>query len=89
MMSIRLGAVALIAAATAALGGCASEPQAQSQQAAADRNPCIGVAPATGSMVRRKEDCGGAAAAQRDANTQEMIEQIRNSQGIGRSVVKP
>jgi hypothetical protein len=80
----RTAGAALLAASATVLFGCAAEPQGP--QAAADaRNPCIGVAPATGTIVRRSADCGGA----KDANTQEMIDQIRATQSIGRSPVKP
>jgi hypothetical protein len=50
-------AAAFVAAsALFVLAGCASEPQSAEQTAA--RNPCLGSEPATGTMLRRKEDCG-------------------------------
>jgi uncharacterized membrane protein len=57
MKSFRLSAAAFLAASIAVLAGCASE-QPQQQQTAEASNPCLGVAPATGSIIRRKEDCG-------------------------------
>ena len=70
------GAAALIAAATMILGGCAAEQQKPEQQAQA--NPCNGVAPPTGTMLRRKEDCG---ASQNNGQLpQDVIDEIRRSQ---------
>jgi hypothetical protein len=85
MKFFRIATAALLAASATVLAGCAAEPQGP--QAAADaRNPCIGVAPATGTIVRRSADCGGS---NRNAATQEMIDEIRATQSIGRSPVKP
>jgi hypothetical protein len=85
MKSFRFAAAALVTASAAVLGGCASEQQAQqpqAQQVAQDRNPCTGVAPPTGSLVRRKEDCGGSA----DRTvTQEVMDQLRAQQTLGRT----
>jgi hypothetical protein len=59
MKGICTGALALIAASTMFLGGCASDPPQVAQKEADKSNSCLGVAPATGTMVRRKEDCAG------------------------------
>jgi hypothetical protein len=76
----------LAAASAVFLAGCAAEtPPGQTAEA---KNPCTGVAPATGTMIRKKEDCGGTSEASA-ANTKEMIEQIKNAQGMGRSPVAP
>jgi hypothetical protein len=80
-----IGAAALIAASALVLGGCATQPEAT--KTAEATNPCVGVAPPTGSLVRRKEDCG--ARSQDDASKQMMIDQIRSQPGLGGSVVKP
>ena len=56
MTSYRSPAAFLGAATLLLLGACAaSETQ---QQSATDRDPCLGVAPATGTMIVRKADCG-------------------------------
>lgn len=60
MKVICTGALALIAASTLFMGGCASDqPQVAQAKEAEKTNSCLGVAPATGTMVRRKEDCSG------------------------------
>jgi hypothetical protein len=48
-----------VAAAVLLLAGCASEPAepAKPEVAAADKADCRGVAPATGTLLRKKEDC--------------------------------
>lgn len=69
--------IASLAAASAVfLAGCAAEPAHEQPQAAAASatNPCLGVAPSTGSMVRRKEDCG---ARQTSNVSPEDLEQFR------------
>ena len=78
-------AVGLAAASMVALGGCAADQPnvAKAQEA----NPCIGVPPPTGSLVRRKEDCG--ARSQDEQAKQDMIDAIRSRGGLGGSVVKP
>jgi len=68
-------AAALIAAATMILGGCAAEQPKPEQQAQA--NPCTGVAPPTGTMLRRKEDCGATGNGQLP---QDVIDEIRRAQ---------
>jgi uncharacterized membrane protein len=50
--SLSLAAVA----AALSLAGCASEP-AKPEVATAEKVDCRGVAPATGSLLRKKEDC--------------------------------
>ena len=51
-------AAAFAAASTfLVLAGCASDPKAATAQEEA-RNPCLGYEPPTGSIVRRKSDCG-------------------------------
>jgi hypothetical protein len=51
-------AAAFVAASSLfVLAGCASGPQGTEQASAP--NPCLGSEPATGTMLRRKEDCGG------------------------------
>lgn len=54
-------AAAFVAASTLfVLSGCASDPKATTAQEEA-HNPCLGYEPPTGSMVRRKSDCGATA----------------------------
>jgi hypothetical protein len=78
MKCLGLGAAASIALSAALCGGCAT--QEQGQQQAAERNPCVGVAPATGSLIRRSSDCGGSrASAADDAAKQQIMDEIRNS----------
>jgi len=71
------GAAAAIAVATIVLAGCAADqPQKPEQQAQA--NSCIGVDPPTGSLLRRKEDCG---ASRNDGHLpQDVIDDIRRAQ---------
>jgi hypothetical protein len=76
MKLLSSGAAALIAAATIVLGGCAAEQPKPEQQAQA--SPCTGVAPPTGTMLRRKEDCGGSRA--EGGLSQDVIDQIRRDQ---------
>jgi hypothetical protein len=45
-----------LAAVAASLAGCAAEPAAP-KTAAEPAVSCVGVAPTTGTMLRRKEDC--------------------------------
>jgi hypothetical protein len=54
MKSHRPAAALLIAASSLVLAACATD----SQQVSQDRDPCLGVAPATGTMIVRKADCG-------------------------------
>ena len=86
----RFAAVAAFAAASATvlLTGCASDPKAEQTAQADKRNPCLGVEPSTGSMVRRKEDCG-ASRSQDDQSKQEIIDAIRQRGGYNPSSVKP
>lgn len=60
MKGIWTGALALTAASMLFLGGCASDqPQVAQAKEAEKTNSCLGVAPATGTMMRRREDCAG------------------------------
>ncbi|HUR90632.1 MAG TPA: hypothetical protein VMZ74_16225 [Ramlibacter sp.] len=76
---------AVLVAATMGLAGCATQPEGTKTAEAKDG--CLGVAPPTGSLVRRKEDCG--AAKQDDQAKQLMIDQIRAQPGLGGTVMKP
>lgn len=80
-------AAAIVAASMVILGGCAA-PEPESTRTADAKNPCLGVAPATGSLVRRKEDCG-APRAQDDQAKQMMIDQIRSQPGLTGTTSKP
>jgi hypothetical protein len=90
MKGICSGAAALIAATTMVLlGGCAADQPQVAQAKEADKaNPCLGVAPATGSMVRRKEDCG-ASRTQDEFEKQQTIDAIRARGGLGGTTSKP
>lgn len=67
-----------LAALSAALAGCASEPAA-SKTAAEPAVSCTGVAPATGTMLRRKEDC--AAEKGRSPMTEAEMQELRQRNG--------
>ena len=81
------GAAAVLAASSMVLGGCATD-QPKAAEKEVDKNACRGVAPPTGSMVRRKEDCG-AARVQDEQAKREIIDQIRSQPGLSGTVVKP
>ncbi|HEY8049506.1 MAG TPA: hypothetical protein VIE63_10060 [Ramlibacter sp.] len=81
------GSAAAFAAALFLLAGCATESRPE-KTAEADKNACLGVAPPTGSLVRRKEDCG-ASRAQDEQAKQEMIDAIRSKPGYNPTSVKP
>ena len=70
------GAAALIAASTMVLGGCAADQQKVAEKEA-DKSACLGVAPATGSMLRRKEECG--ASTQGGGIPQDVQDEIRRA----------
>jgi hypothetical protein len=78
------GAAVLTAAATLALGGCATAHETKTAEAS---NPCVGVAPPTGSLLRRKEDCSGKS--QDEFEKQQTIDAIRARGGLGGSPMKP
>lgn len=60
MKWICTSAAAFAAASTLfVLAGCASDPKTATAKEEA-RNPCLGYEPPTGSIVRRKSDCGAA-----------------------------
>ena len=91
----RFAALTLVPAALVA--GCASEPPlaqnapaAGTTQASAaqETNPCTGVLPPTGSLIRRNADCGKAPAG-RSAETQEIIDQIRAAPATWRAFSAP
>ncbi|MGZ5785219.1 MAG: hypothetical protein ACXWJM_04815 [Ramlibacter sp.] len=67
-----------VAAVAAALAGCAAEP-AGSQKVGETGNPCVGVAPPTGSMLRRKDDC--AAEKTRSPMTEAEIQELKQRNG--------
>ena len=69
--------LACLVAASALVAGCASAP-AEPQKVSETATSCTGVAPATGTMLRKKEDC-----APRAAMTPEELEldEIRRSRG--------
>ena len=76
-------AFGLAAVSALFLSGCATD-QPPEQMA---KDSCVGVAPATGTMLRHRDDCGKATAG--NADTQEVRDQIRSAPGIGRSPVAP
>jgi hypothetical protein len=47
-------AFGLAAASVVFLSGCATDSPPQTAET---KNPCLGVAPATGTMLRKREDC--------------------------------
>jgi len=57
---------------------CAAEP-ADSSKTAESASSCVGVAPATGSMLRRKEDC--AAEKTRTPMTEAEIQELKQRNG--------
>jgi hypothetical protein len=67
-----------LAALSAALAGCASAP-ADSNKATETASSCVGVAPTTGSMLRRKEDC--AAEKTRSPMTEAEIQEMKQRNG--------
>jgi hypothetical protein len=77
------GAAVIIAASAALLAGCASE-QKVSEADLADKNPCLGVDPPTGSLVRRNSDCGYRPK-QDDQDKQAIIDSIRARSGLSGS----
>jgi len=64
-----------LAALSAALAGCATEP-ADSKTAT---ESCVGVAPPTGSMLRKKQDC--AAEKTRSPMTEAEIQELKQRNG--------
>jgi hypothetical protein len=69
--------VGLVAAA-ALLAGCAAEPAAP-KSAAEPAVSCVGVAPTTGTMLRRKDDC--LAEKGRAPLTEQEIQELRQRNG--------
>jgi hypothetical protein len=69
--------VGLVAAA-ASLAGCAAEPAAP-KTAAEPAVSCVGVAPTTGTMLRRKDDC--LAEKGRAPLTEQEIQELRQRNG--------
>jgi len=67
-----------LAALSAALAGCATEPAGTAKTTEAATS-CVGVAPATGSMLRRKEDC--AAEKTRTPMTEAEIQELKQRNG--------
>jgi len=88
MHQLRAIAAASLAVATLVLlGGCASEPASTQTADTSTKDPCLGVAPPTGSLLRRKEDCG--AHPQDDLSKQEAIDAIRAKSVYGPASVHP
>ena len=70
---VKLSKAIFIAASIGALAGCATEENAE-KTAAAD--PCLGAAPATGTLIRKNSDCGRRPS---EGLPQDVIDQIRQS----------
>jgi hypothetical protein len=75
-----------LAGAAAVLAGCASDP-AQPEKVTSARNPCTGEAPATGTMLRKKEDCG--ADKSQGGLSQAEIDEIRRASLPTKSMASP
>jgi hypothetical protein len=78
MKNVPSWSLVCLAALSAALAGCAAEP-ADSKTATESTVSCVGVAPTTGSMLRRKEDC--VAEKGRPPLTEAEIQELRQRNG--------
>jgi curli biogenesis system outer membrane secretion channel CsgG len=68
-----------LAALSAVLAGCAAEPADSTKAAESSASSCVGVAPTTGSMLRRKQDCD--AEKMRAPMTEAEIQELRQRNG--------